>query len=126
MRLEQVKSFSELLTPLSTSRNESLLLTTINAIFISIIIFIIILICLDNHLLSRARVLASPIIPHLVQLRVERLHFDAFKHADIVLIYKWDINVVTVRVMNKINYLCMYLPVGPGFIVKCQNYERGH
>lgn len=54
------------------------------------------------------------------------IHFDAFKHADIVLIYKWDINVVTVRVMNKINYLCTHLSVGPGFIVKCRNYERGH
>lgn len=57
----------KILTPLSTSRNEPLLLTTINTIFI-------IIICLDNHLLSRARVLASPIIPRLVQLRVERLH----------------------------------------------------
>lgn len=66
----------KILTPLSTFRNKPLFLMTINTIFISIvlIIIIIIIICLDNHLLSRARVLGSPIIPHLVQLRVERLH----------------------------------------------------
>lgn len=54
------------------------------------------------------------------------IRFDAFKYADIVFIYKWDINVDTVPVMNKINYLCTHLSVGPGYIVKGRNYERGH